>query len=589
MSGGNSSGGVESYLPIAAALAATIATDGAASPWLVDAMGATAAGAVTSGAAAAAASGLTAAVTGQDVGRSALMGATTGGIGGALSGYGAATGAGTEGIVGAGGTTPVAGAPLAGGNVAGNAAVMPNITLPDGSTFAGAPGLSGSSPSITLPDGSTFAGSPALSGPQALTDAQFNAAANTPIGGPAESGGIGGWLANNKGIAALGGTTALGYLINQDNKKYGTPATDTYEGPLTDFHYSRENYTPLTTAQPSPAYKPAYPNYKANPYNAYAATGAQGGVVAMANGGIAMANPSVNPVEQMSRDNSTGNNQMFPQAGINSPSFANATNRPMGTDMVADTSVDPYTGTQRFAEGGTTETQALRNIPNQITQNSVNTNTALTQDLVSRMAARNAVNPVPGQTPPVSQAPAGIMAAAPYAAPSFTRQAVPNIEFGNGALTIPGSSAYAAKQKADADAAAAAEAERQAAMYVPPTTYDGGFGGGAAGGVMPDALRYAHGGTAQSHLGGYSDGGRLLKGPGDGMSDNIPAQIGAKQPARLADGEFVVPADVVSHLGNGSTDAGAKKLYAMMDRVRAARTGTKKQGKQIKADKYLKV
>ena len=88
-------------------------------------------------------------------------------------------------------------------------------------------------------------------------------------------------------------------------------------------------------------------------------------------------------------------------------------------------------------------------------------------------------------------------------------------------------------------------------------------------------------------LGGYSDGGRMLKGPGDGMSDNIPAVIGKKQPARLADGEFVVPADVVSHLGNGSTDAGAKQLYAMMDKIRAARTGTKKQGKQINPRKYM--
>ena len=71
------------------------------------------------------------------------------------------------------------------------------------------------------------------------------------------------------------------------------------------------------------------------------------------------------------------------------------------------------------------------------------------------------------------------------------------------------------------------------------------------------------------------------------MSDNIPASIGHKQPARLADSEFVIPADVVSHLGNGSSDAGAKKLYQMMDKVRMARTGTKKQGKQIKADKYM--
>jgi hypothetical protein len=88
-------------------------------------------------------------------------------------------------------------------------------------------------------------------------------------------------------------------------------------------------------------------------------------------------------------------------------------------------------------------------------------------------------------------------------------------------------------------------------------------------------------------LGGYSDGGRMLKGPGDGMSDSIPATIGRKQPARLADGEFVVPADVVSHLGNGSTDAGAKRLYSMMDKIRKARTGKKKQAPAVKADRYL--
>lgn len=94
----------------------------------------------------------------------------------------------------------------------------------------------------------------------------------------------------------------------------------------------------------------------------------------------------------------------------------------------------------------------------------------------------------------------------------------------------------------------------------------------------------ASGGIAD--LGGYSDGGRLLRGPGDGMSDHIPATIGGKQPARLADGEFVIPADVVSHLGNGSTDAGAKQLYKMMDNIRKARTGNPKQGKQINPDKF---
>jgi hypothetical protein len=104
-------------------------------------------------------------------------------------------------------------------------------------------------------------------------------------------------------------------------------------------------------------------------------------------------------------------------------------------------------------------------------------------------------------------------------------------------------------------------------------------------GDLPNAVGAAGGGLAD--LGGYSDGGRLLKGPGDGMSDNIPAQIGRKQPARLADGEFVVPADVVSHLGNGSTDAGAKRLYAMMDRARQARTGKKKQAPEVNTRRMM--
>ena len=103
----------------------------------------------------------------------------------------------------------------------------------------------------------------------------------------------------------------------------------------------------------------------------------------------------------------------------------------------------------------------------------------------------------------------------------------------------------------------------------------------------PNTVEAARGGIMG--LGGYAAGGnpRLLKGPGDGMSDNIPATIGGKQPARLADGEFVIPADVVSHLGNGSTEAGAKKLHQMMTQVRKARTGNPKQGKQINPNKYM--
>ena len=102
--------------------------------------------------------------------------------------------------------------------------------------------------------------------------------------------------------------------------------------------------------------------------------------------------------------------------------------------------------------------------------------------------------------------------------------------------------------------------------------------------IVQEAKR---GGLMDGHLGDYSDGGRLLKGPGDGVSDSIPATIGGKQAARLAEGEFVIPARIVSELGNGSTDAGAKRLYAMMDRIKAKRKKAKDIAADTKAYKLL--
>ena len=119
---------------------------------------------------------------------------------------------------------------------------------------------------------------------------------------------------------------------------------------------------------------------------------------------------------------------------------------------------------------------------------------------------------------------------------------------------------------------AALAALRQAKLASMPGMAAGGYAGGGY------------------HLGDYSDGGRLLKGPGDGVSDSIPASIGGRQPARLADGEFVIPARIVSELGNGSTDAGARKLYAMMDRIQRARrrsVGKDRVAVDSKAEKLL--
>jgi hypothetical protein len=120
---------------------------------------------------------------------------------------------------------------------------------------------------------------------------------------------------------------------------------------------------------------------------------------------------------------------------------------------------------------------------------------------------------------------------------------------------------------------------------------DGGGGGGdGGGGEANGGLMHAYAAGGGYNLGDYSDGGRLLRGPGDGVSDSIPATIGKKQPARLADGEFVVPARIVSELGNGSTEAGARKLYAMMNRIQSARGKTVGKGKVAKnsrAERHL--
>ena len=151
-----------------------------------------------------------------------------------------------------------------------------------------------------------------------------------------------------------------------------------------------------------------------------------------------------------------------------------------------------------------------------------------------------------------------------------------------------------AKAKKDSAAKTAADKVAADAAAKTGTVDTASTGGLAAGGIAGYAMggmpMYAVGGGLGS-LGSYSDGGRLLRGPGDGVSDSIPATIGRKQqPARLADGEFVVPARIVSELGNGSTEAGAKKLYAMMDRVQRARgktTGKNKVAANSRADKHL--
>lgn len=169
---------------------------------------------------------------------------------------------------------------------------------------------------------------------------------------------------------------------------------------------------------------------------------------------------------------------------------------------------------------------------------------------------------------------------------------------GPGINALGAAEAAAAQGVSDHAADSAANAAGIGAAFgnADSTSDSGAIGAGDGGGGIGAGDGLAYGGLAAmarggySHLGDYSDGGRLLRGPGDGVSDSIPATIGNKRPARLADGEFVIPARIVSELGNGSTEAGARKLYAMMDRVQRARgktTGKGRVAKNTRADKYL--
>jgi hypothetical protein len=186
--------------------------------------------------------------------------------------------------------------------------------------------------------------------------------------------------------------------------------------------------------------------------------------------------------------------------------------------------------------------------------------------------------------------------------PGFTR-AVAALPAGAGASnpTPQGDPAQQAQAAREASGFVGSGAERGSSPTADPGAKNdanpgwGSRDAGAAGGLstLHGFQHMAQGGISslnQYNLGSYSDGGRLLKGPGDGVSDSIPATIGKGQPARLADGEFVIPARIVSEIGNGSTEAGARKLYAMMDRIQAGRKKSVGRGKvavNSRADRYL--
>jgi hypothetical protein len=251
------------------------------------------------------------------------------------------------------------------------------------------------------------------------------------------------------------------------------------------------------------------------------------------------------PVEQMSAQNAISGNAMYPQSQFQTPIYSNPmVQRPMPSNVISagvDAPVNPYTGEQQFAEGGDVEA-------------------------VSKADARN-------------KKLLGIKTPQEVEADAVAAHDVMAKE-GFGIVT---DTDVDTRNKSPMEASLAQLKKVGKRVNVPVAALPKSH-------IVDSNVFHAASGGITSGLGGYSDGGRLLKGPGDGVSDSIPATIGNRQPARLADGEFVVPARIVSELGNGSTEAGARKLYAMMERIQADRKKSVGKGKvavNSKASKHL--
>jgi len=323
------------------------------------------------------------------------------------------------------------------------------------------------------------------------------------------------------------GASALGLLDPKD-----APAQEKYNGVLTRYKMS-PNFQ-ASNAQPN-VYKPTY--------------AAAGGI--MQAGG---------PVEQMSM-NAVGDNTGYPQSNLPYSGYSSPTASPIPQNVLqgnaGDVSVNPQTGQERFAQGGIAHFRSGREVRGG--------NLSDAMDFYKAMTTSQA------------QAPSG------KGDPGIYYDMDPDTRYQD-ALTAAQIRQAKVNKRAYVTPPAAKRPTPMGQLNLRPPGAQA-----AAAGSSLDPEMAAQGGIMHSSLGGYAAGGnpRLLKGPGDGMSDNIPATIAGKQPARLADGEFVIPADVVSHLGNGSTEAGAKRLHEMMNKIRKARTGNSKQGKQINPNKFM--
>lgn len=372
----------------------------------------------------------------------------------------------------------------------------------------------------------------------ALSSAATTAAAQAP-----EAGGLAGWWKGLSTPAKLGigagGLGLLGAMAEQPGIKNvaedkGTIRPYTYTTARRAPEPGRTQYVQQAyDAAGNPVLDTAERNYYTQSYTALPTyKAAAGGLMGIG---------------------SMDQNNMYPQSQQEHTNFATPTQMPTSAEVIGadyDAATNPYTG-QAFASGG-----------------------PISRDEAYASAAQNQYKYDPDtqqythiEPPPPPPAPKSIsrLGVLGFNQPYMGMGGMNQGYSGMGGLGFMGNMIRQAKTPA--------------APKLPQYTYD------------PETQEYtllAEGGLTD--LGSYSDGGRLLKGPGDGVSDDIPAVIGKHQPARLADGEFVIPARIVSELGNGSTDAGAKRLYAMMDRIQKGRqktVGKDKVAVDSKAEKHL--
>jgi hypothetical protein len=461
----------------------------------------------------------------------ALIGGAAGGIGSAFApaaaGKGIAAGASTLGSM-----TPAMAATK--GTMAGAAAAPSGIAATQAAAGLG---------SAAAPAASTFGALAGAGAPAGVAATQTAAGLGTltPVAGMTGAQKLG---------LGLGATSLMSLMGSQNQPKLPVPET---QGTIRPYTYS-STQNPAGGAYPSPYAGATQYDSGGNPIldtrerNYFTQSFTAGEPYKAANGGLMATYQMGGPVERMSQMNTALNPQggMYPQGMIDKTQYALPTQRPTSMEVVD-------AGAQRmFANGGITydaATQRYAGLPNMGGAQTGNS-TPLSAELIAQLTPQyQAANPNAFSYDPAQQR---------YSAVNPTMAQL---------------NAY----KAEQDRIAAEQAQQMNPFM--------GFFPGAFGG------NFAAGGNVKGYnLGGYSDGGRLLKGPGDGVSDDIPAVIGDRQPARLADGEFVIPARIVSEIGNGSTDAGAKRLYAMMDRIQSGRKktiGKNNVAKDTKAKKHL--